>query len=273
MTRNLFLGDKENRLLLTLEENQITVFRFKDAKKILQTNDSSVKHILNGLVEKNRIKRIEYGKYLLIPARAGYKRKWIEEPWTVIPFLVDEYYIGFWTAMNYWEMTEQIPNTVFVVLTKRKRNLKFGYQKLQFVTLSKKKFFGFKKVNNLTNFNISTKEKTIVDALMYPQYCGKISEVAKAIWNSKNEIDWRIVFEMAKKIEVGVVLRRLGYLLTILDIKEDTIQEIEAQIKSEQFKGYHYLDPTGPKKRLDYSKDYKLIINRTKQELLGWMEY
>jgi predicted transcriptional regulator of viral defense system len=175
--------------------------------------------------------------------------------------------------MNYWGMTEQIPYTVFVVTTKRKRNLKFGYQKFQFVTFSKTKFFGFiEETRGKTKFNISTKEKTIVDGLMYPQYCGKISEVAKAMWNSRKEINWEIILEMVKKIGLSVVLRRLGYLLTILEIKDDTDNIID-DIKREQFKGFHFLDPTGSKKRLDYSKEYGLIINRTRNELLGWMKY
>ena len=273
MTQNLILGDKENRLLLTLEENKIEIFTFEDAQKILQSSIPSVKNILFSLTRKNCIQRIERGKYLLVPAKAGYGKEWTEEPWIIVPNLINQYYVGFWTAMNYWGMTEQIPYTVFVVTTKRKRNLKFGYQKFQFVTLSKTKFFGFiEETRGKTKFNISTKEKTIVDGLMYPQYCGKISEVAKAMWNSRKEINWEIVFEMVKKIGLSVVLRRLGYLLTILEIKDDTDNLIDI-IKRERFKGYHFLDPTESRKRLDYSKEYGLIINRTRNELLGWMKY
>jgi hypothetical protein len=38
-------------------------------------------------------------------------------------------------------------------------------------------------------------------------------------------------------------------------------------------KGYMWLDPLGPKTVLEYSKKYGLMINRMKDELMGWMRY
>ncbi|PIW36052.1 MAG: transcriptional regulator, partial [Nitrosopumilales archaeon CG15_BIG_FIL_POST_REV_8_21_14_020_33_23] len=143
--QSISLGPNEAKLLLTLAEKDISVFTAEDAKEILQTTDSSAKHILMNLVRKRRLQRIERGKYLLIPEVAGVERYWAEEPWVIVPHLVDEYYVGFWTAMNYWDMTEQIPYTVFVATKKQKKknSLQFGNQKFQFITLSDKKFFGF----------------------------------------------------------------------------------------------------------------------------------
>ena len=271
MTQNLGLGPVELKLLLTLEEKGLSVFTIDDAKAILETTDSSVWHIMNNLVHKNRIKRIQRSKYLLVPARAGIKGHWSEYPWIIVPYLIDVYYVGFLTAMNYWGMTEQIPYTVFVATTKRKRNLEFGNQKFEFVTLSKKKFFGFvkEKAGKTEFFNISSKEKTIVDGLTHPEYCGGIPEVAKAMWNVREEINWDTVFEMSKQIGLSVVLRRLGYLLDLMEIKQNVIPKLQ----KESFKGYHFLDPNAMRKRIDYSKEYGLIINRTKNQLLGWMDY
>ncbi|MEX2312446.1 MAG: type IV toxin-antitoxin system AbiEi family antitoxin, partial [Nitrosopumilaceae archaeon] len=211
-------------------------------------------------------------RYLLIPAKAGVEGYWSEYPWVIVPHLIDVYYVGFWTAMNYWDMTEQIPYTVFVATRKRKRNLKFGYQKFEFVTLSKKKFFGFvkEKANNKEFFNISSKEKTIVDGLMHPEYCGGIVEVTKAMWNVRNEVNWQTVLEMSEKVEINVVLKRLGYLLSLHKIEKNISEKIKEKIKK---KPYHYLDPTTNKEKIEISKDFGLIINRTKNELLGWMDY
>jgi len=270
VTEKLILGDKENKLLLTLEEKALEVFTFNDAQNILKTSIPSVKNILMNLANKRCIQRIEKGEYLLVPARAGYEKYWSEYPWAIVPHLIDEYYVGFWTAMNFWGMTEQIPYTVFVVTTKRKRNLKFGNQKFEFVTLSKKKFFGFveQKANKTKTFNISSKEKTLVDALMHPEYCGGIIEVAKALWYSKDDdMSWDVVLKYANDVGVNVVLRRLGYLLSFLEIKNDIVNKI----KKSTFKGYQYLDPTTTKERYSYSKDFGLIINRSQIELKDWM--
>lgn len=270
MTQNIILGPQENRLLLTLAEKGISVFSFVEAKSILQTSNQSVRHVLMDLTRKGRLQRIQRGKYLLVPERAGRELYWAESPWVIVPHLIDVYYVGFWTAMNYWGMTEQIPYTVFVATTKRKNNLKFGNQKFEFVTLSKKKFFGFveEKASKTETFNISSKEKTIVDGLMHPQYCGGIPEITKAMWTAREDVNWSTVLEMSKKVGVSVVLRRLGYILSILEIESSMANELK-----NTFKGYHFLDPNAIKERIDYSKEYGLIINRPKNRLLGWRDY
>jgi len=270
MTRSIVLGPQENRLLLTLAEKEISVFSFDEAKDILQTSNQSVRHVLMELTKKGRLQRIQRGKYLLVPEKAGRELYWAESPWVIVPHLIDVYYVGFWTAMNYWGMTEQIPYTVFVATTKRKNSLKFGNQKFEFVTISKKKFFGFveEKASKTETFNISSKEKTIVDSLMHPQYCGGIPEAAKAMWNAKDDVNWTTVLDMSKKVGVSVVLRRLGYILNILEIEQNIANELK-----NTFKGYHFLDPNAIKERIDYSKEYGLIINRPKNRLLGWGDY
>ncbi len=271
--QNISSGPNEAKLLLTLAEKSTSVFTAKDAKEILQTTNSSAMNILMNLVRKRRLQRIEKGKYLLIPDKAGVNRHWAEEPWAVVPHLVDEYYVGFWTAMNYWDMTEQIPYTVFVATRKQKKksSLEFGDQKFQFITLAEKKFFGFvEEKTNKTKFNISTKEKTIVDGLMYPKYCGGITEVIKAMWNVRKNLNWTDVLELAEKVKVNVVLRRLGYFLSILEIEGDISKLIADNL---QRYPYHYLDPDATKNKIEYSKEYGLIINRTKSELLNWRDY
>lgn len=261
----------QNRLLLTLAEKEISVFNFEDAKKILDASNSAVRHVLMNLTKKRRLQRIEQGKYLLIPEKAGTEGYWAEYPWVIVSHLIDTYYVGFWTAMNFWDMTEQIPCTIFVVTTKRKRSLEYLKQRFEFITLSEKKFFGFveQKASNKETFNISSREKTIVDGLMHSEYCGGMVEVTKAMWNSRKEVDWKIVLEMAEKVKINVVLKRLGYLLSILNI-EDIEEKIKEKIKKYP---YHYLDPTTSKNKIENSKEYGLYINRSKDELLAWMNY
>lgn len=139
-----------------------------------------VKNVLYRLRKKGRVEEIEKGKYLLIPARAGMKGSWSEVPFLLAPHLIDVYYVGFWTALNYWGMTEQVPRTVFVAATKRKRDLEYGPTKFEFVTLAKNRFFGFvEEKAGGGKFNVSSKEKTVIDCLLYPRYCGGLDEAVK----------------------------------------------------------------------------------------------
>lgn len=270
VTRKLMLGSNELKLLFTVEEEGKTAFSINDAKRILGTSKASVWNVIYRLKAKRRIEKIEKGKYLLIPAKAGYEGKWSEIPFLIVPNIVDIYYISFWSALNFWGMTEQVPHTVFVAITKRKRDVEYGLTTFKFVTLSKKKFFGFAEEEIAGyKFSIAAKEKTIVDCLAFPEYCGGLEEVVKGMGRAKDELDFPKVLEYAKRIDVSVVVRRLGYILSLLKIKNEAASEIARM----GFKGFLWLDPLGPKKVLEYSEGYGLMINRTKKELTGWMGY
>jgi predicted transcriptional regulator of viral defense system len=268
ITRKITLGPRELTLLFTLEKEKSSVFTFTRAHEILKTSTPSVKNVLLRLRRKGRIEEIEKGKYLLIPAKAGYEGSWSEVSYVLVPHLIEPYYVGFWSALNYHGMTEQVPNTVFVATVKRKRDLQYGPTRFEFVTLSRKKFFGFTKENAVGGaFNISSLEKTIVDCLLYPRYCGGLDEAVKGIWNARRELDFTKLLEFSERVRVNVVLRRLGYILELLRLE----RSVSTQIASNGFKAFMWLDPLGPKKALEYSAKYGLMINRTKEELTGWM--
>ncbi|MDE1764956.1 MAG: type IV toxin-antitoxin system AbiEi family antitoxin domain-containing protein [Thaumarchaeota archaeon] len=263
------LGSKELKLLFTLEEERKGIFKTGDAHRILGSTDASVKNVLYRLRKKGRIEEIERGKYLLIPAKAGYEGKWAEMPFVIASKIVDPYYIGFWSALNYWGMTEQVPSMTFVVTTKRKRNLENGSFRFKFITLSKNKFFDMVEEEiGGEKFKVSSREKTIVDCLSYPKYCGGIDEVVKGMWEAQDEIDFTKIVEHSEKIRNNVVIRRLMYILNILEIDSKMNKKVLGDIK-----GFMWLDPTGPKKALEYSKRFGLIINRTRKELTGWRGY
>lgn len=269
-TQNIKLGAQELRLLFTLEKENKSTFSTKDAKEILKTSNASVWNVIYRLKKKKRIEEIERGKYLLIPAKAGYEGQWSEVSFLILHNILSEYYVGFYSALNYWGMTEQVPRVVFVATTKRRRDLEHGPNLFKFVKLSKNRFFGFEEGEIAgTMFKISSREKTVLDCLMFPKYCGGIDEVAKGIWEAENELNFDKLLEYAKKLGVSVVTRRLGYLLEVLNIKK----EVADRIASNKFKGFMWFDPLGSKKVLGYSKKYGLIINRSEEELKQGMRY
>jgi predicted transcriptional regulator of viral defense system len=269
VTRLIRLGSTELRLILTLEEEGKKIFSTADAYRILKSSRDSVNTALYRLRMKGRIEEIERGKYLLIPAKAGYRGKWAEVPFVIASKIVEPYYIGFASALNYWGMTEQVPSTVFVVTTKRKRNLEYGSVKFKFVTFSNRRFFGIveEEIGD-EKFRISSKEKTIADGLIYPKYCGGLDEVVKGIWESQDEIDFMKVMDYSNEMKNESAKRRLLYILDMLGIKKTYREKL-----NESPKGFMWLDPSGPREAIGYSKEYGLIINRTKDELMSWRGY
>ena len=168
--------------------------------------------------------------------------------------------------MNYHGMTEQVPFTIFIASTKRRKNITIHDIQYEFITLSKRKFFGFETVNITgKNICISDKEKTIADCLDHPEYCGGITEAAKALWDARKEIDFKKLINYVMRMNNRAILKRLGYLIHKLEI--NISEDIDKELKDNISKGYAVLD-TVQRKKGKYNSEWKLLINISDKELM-----
>jgi predicted transcriptional regulator of viral defense system len=60
---------------------------------------------------------------------------------------------------------------------------------------------------------ISDMERTIIDGLRHPAFAGGITEVAKGLWMKRDVLKVERLVDYARRLGVGAVVRRLGYLL------------------------------------------------------------
>jgi len=260
------LSKQEAYLLSSLSEKKKNIFEITDIIGELNCSYNYAKVIANRLVKKKWAIFLEKGKYLIVPLEAGVESIHTEHEFIIASGLVQPAYIAFWSAMNYHGMTEQVPFTVFIASTKRRKNKKIHDVRYEFITLSKKKFFGFTTVNIAgKNIFISDKEKTIADCLDHPEYCGDITEAAKALWNARKDIDFRKLIDYTVKMNNRAILKRLGYLIQKLKIKIP--EDIEIEIKNNISKGYAVLD-TAKTKKGRYSSEWMLLINISDKDLL-----
>lgn len=234
------------------------VFTIDEAEKVFDVERGSLRVILSRMEDDGLVERLERGKYLVIPLSAR-KGGYTLNEFVIGSELVEPYAISYWSALNYHGLTEQIPNTVFVQTTsrKKKRDLNvFGVRYL-IIKISESKFFGVEKVwiDNVS-INITDKEKTIVDCLDRPEYCGGVIEVAKAL---NNEVyDYDRLSRYAANMKNSGVIRRLGFLCDYLGAPI-----VLPAIKS---RNYLYLDPTMPKKGVTDRK-WRLKVNISLGEL------
>lgn len=253
------LSKKESYLLSYLAENRKNIFALGDVVEVLDCSYENAKVIVERLAKKKWIVRIIKGKYLIVPLTAGVRGEYTEHEF-IIASLFKPCYIAYWTALNYYGFTEQVPNKIFVAIRKRMRDREILGMKFKFVYVSEKKFFGF---NNVLISNvrvkISDKEKTIVDCLDKPKYCGGIEEITKAIFFAKDEIDFEKLTNYAIKIGNNAVLKRLGFILDFLNLDS---KNFENKISD----SYSILDPTKGKNGR-YDSKWKLLVNVSKREL------
>ena len=211
------------------------IFTIEEAVKITGLGKNTLKVLLSRLEKRGWIERIEKGKYIIIPLGAE-KAEYTLHEFIIGSLLVKPSAIAYWSALNYHGFTEQIPNTVFVQTTARKKrqDLRVFGVRYKIVRIKPGKFFGVEKVW-IEEFQvpITDREKTVVDCLDKPRYCGGIIEVAKAF---REELDTEKLREYALRMNNSAVIRRLGYLCDYFGVN--------IELPKPKTRNYILLDPT-----------------------------
>ncbi|CAG0998632.1 MAG: type IV toxin-antitoxin system AbiEi family antitoxin domain-containing protein [Candidatus Methanoperedens sp.] len=211
--------NKKYQLLNELARKGQT-FTFEDAASISSLGSQSLKVTISRMEKEGWIERIQKGKYLIIPLGARKGGYTINE-FVIGSQLVKPAVIAYWSALNYHGFTEQIPNTVFIQTTSRKKEqvLEIFGVRYRIIRVTKKKFYGVEKVwIDDVAVLITDPEKTVVDCLDKPQYCGGIAETAKAL---HGDLDINKLKKYAIDIGNSAVIKRLGILCDKMGIKVD----------------------------------------------------
>lgn len=240
------LGEASSKLLSGLAVEGRKVFAASDAARILQRKGSDVRSLLSTLVKRRWLRRLEKGKYMVLPLEAGLEGQWTVHEFVIASHLISPGYVGYRSALNFYGYTEQVSRSVFIASTKRKRSVQLEGTTYRFVLLPPRKFFGFEPVViDDTPVNVSTRPKTLVDCLDRPEYSGGVTEVAKALWLSRSEVAPIDVLKDAEVMGNKAVLQRLGYLLETLELAPSQVLDHVSQRVSGS---YALLDPLGPRR-------------------------
>lgn len=255
-------------LLSRLSAQGKNVFTIDDARDAISINKRHLDNLLQSLLEKRWLERIERGKYLIIPLEAGPNRRWSEEAFVIASHLVEPYMVSYWSALNYWSLTEQIPATVFVQTPKRKPNKTVLGVSFQFITLPEKKFFGQTHIwFGDKKVEITDREKTIVDCLDHPEYCGGLIEAAKGLVNGiEGGVNLETLTGYAERMDNSAIFKRLGYLCELFNLP---VEGFIDRWRNRMAAGYSLLDPTAGESGRRYSR-WNIRLNVTENELTGW---
>ena len=256
------LGGLGAKLLSNLSSGKKDVFTIEEAEKAVGIKGSRLRKLLHDLMKNKWVERIERGRYLIVPLEAGWRGEHGTHPFIIARKLVIPYYVGFLSALNYYGITKQVTRTIYVVTTKKKRPINFHAQEYYFVSVDKKRFFGVAEewISDL-KFNISDKEKTIVDCLFIPEYSGGLTEVVKTF---RGKINYEKLYEYAVRTEDLAAIKRLGYILEALKIKTAITEKLLKKVAG----GYCLLDTGGPRTG-SKNKRWRVLENIPKEELLA----
>jgi predicted transcriptional regulator of viral defense system len=192
---------REAEVVEAVTSRDLVVFGPREVERFIDVSSRNAYRILHNMREKGLVQRLARGTYVLSETYETL------DSYAVASHLEPVSYVGFWSALHYHSMTEQVPRTVFVAVTKQKRSIRVQGQDVRFVRVKPETFFGYDRYGDAV---VSDPEKTVLDCLRLPDHAGGVRHVSDAL---DDDLDVDRLVRYAERLGSGAVAARVGYLL------------------------------------------------------------
>ena len=231
--RNKYISTQSYELLSYFNGQNKNCFNYDEASKALpQSGKSALRELLSDMAKRGLLMRLKKGLYYIIPYEQ--EAELFMPDWHLIAeYLIKdaEHYIGYYSALQIHNLITPPSLKEQIVVSKQVRpsTIKIKNVPFQFIYHNEKHFFGTKKtwIDNFNKVICSDLEKTFVDCLFKPDYAGGIVEIARAIYISRDNIKFDKLLDYTKRFKSQAVLKRLGFLLEMLKIKSNIIEQLQ----------------------------------------------
>lgn len=176
--------------------------------------------------------RLKEGVYYIIPYEQN-AETFMPDWHLIAEHLVNDakHYVGYYSALQIHNLITQPSLKEQIVVSKQLRPSEIIIKDVsfQFIYHNEKHFFGAKKIwiDSFNKVLCSDLEKTIIDCLFKPVYAGGIVETARAIYTSKAKIKYDVLLNYTRKFDSQAVIKRLGFLLELLKINTNIIEDLQ----------------------------------------------
>ncbi|MBN2491431.1 MAG: type IV toxin-antitoxin system AbiEi family antitoxin domain-containing protein [Planctomycetes bacterium] len=241
---------------LTTEGDRIfTISRARELAPAVGLSESYLRQALHHLAASGWLIRLRKGLYALSSPVPGVPSA---HEFEVAMALVHPAAISHWSALHRHGLTDQAPRRVFVLTTTescppRVRNhtaspdgggYLAGNTVYRFVQIKPERYFGTEMLwTGETRVTVTDPERTLVDGLWMPQYCGDFAEVLHALNRRGTALDVARIVDYALKLDAAVA-KRLGWVLEQQGVQPSKLRRLAAV----PIRGYRKLDPTGPRR-------------------------
>lgn len=173
--------------------------------------------------------------------------------------------ISHYSAFSYYGLTDQIINKTYVTVPKIKgsnlsshHSYDILYHHCMLIRVDPKYYWGTKKIFiSEARITITDMERTLIDGLTAPQYCGGFFEVIHAFGRGIGQYSPDRLLEYAQKTSL-VVAKRLGWVLE----KTNQHEKLQSILEALPMTYAQKLDPTG-KRKGSLNKKWMLLENIT----------
>ena len=233
-------------ILRLLASDGYRIFTFEDAvtsAKAAGVNEKYTSEALTLLKKNNWIESLKKGVYAFT-IESGLSTP--PHEFEIAQALVSLSAISHWTAMHFHHLTQQTPNIIYSIAPKNVSIPRMiSKDRYRFIKVGTEYFFGLEEVwIEEARVRITDVERTLLDGLRQPQYCGNFAEVLHAFkMCMAQRLDIKKIIQYAFRFE-KVISKRLGYILQLLNVP---LEELKLLLEI-PVTGFKTLNPNGPRK-------------------------
>jgi predicted transcriptional regulator of viral defense system len=183
----------------------------------------SLRGTVDRLKAKGYLHLLQRGRYIAREHPTPTARLWSLDPVAeaALRRLEIDYYVSWHAALWHYNLIDQQSRTVSVAVTQRKRPVQIGAQRVRFVLVSERKFFGYEVVDDFEwPVKMATLSRALIDAFDRPDLVGPPAIVVEALrraWRDE-ELDPSQLVADAVRLGSPTLNRRLGFFMDLLEI-------------------------------------------------------
>jgi predicted transcriptional regulator of viral defense system len=260
-------GGRTASLFSALYDRAQSTFTLADAVQITGLRPALASSLLHKAGKRGLVSRLKRGVFILVPPEMGSATEYSGNPYLVARRLAGDApgFISHASAMEIHRMVTQPQLVVFTSSVRRIPNRTLQGTEFRFVLIRPNHLFGATKhwATKQESVDVSDLERTVIDGLRQPEYCGGVTEVAKGLWMRREDMHPARLVDYALRLGVGAVARRLGYLLELYGIAPES--EL-ARLRRGITATYLPLDPVLPREGPHVAR-WRLQLNISPEEL------
>lgn len=261
------LGRRGAQLVTTLHERGRRVFTLADVTDITGQRPASARSFARKLVARGVAARLRAGLFVLVPFELGRAREYLGNPYVVARELLrgKAGYLSHATAMDIHGMVTQPQLVVYLTSPASMRGRTILGTEFRFLRCKPAHVFGTVEhwIDKQETVVVSDIERTVIDGLKHPEYCGGLTEVAKGLSIRQTDVSPKQLVAYALRLGVGAVIRRLGYLMEAYGIGSP---EDVARLQGVLTGAYSLLDPVLPAEGKFLAR-WRLRLNVSPEEI------
>lgn len=250
------LTPEQLRFMKLLDEQELLYFRMHEIEQQLGTTFNNLNEVLENLVQKQLLRRLEKGKYCRFD---------FTDTHVLASFVSQGGVLAYWSALHLHGLTERFPNKEFIKTSQRKRATKLFGTPVQFVTVKPYKLQegNMKQGYGDKAYPMTNVEMTFIDCFDQPRYAGDWPDLLQAFHQAS--LDPQKLIRYAQAYQNIALIKRMGYLVELFQKKDlqDFISFAQKQVNQK----YMLFEPGGPNEG-KFNNRWKLRMNMSESTIL-----